>query len=528
MSGHHTSPTTMRIRTIIAAFVVMLCSSAALTARSLTILYPNGGETFTAGTPITVRWSESGLDDDDELEVEYTVDGDNWRRVARLDAGTGSVSWTPDRAGTSARVRVSMRREESVTDMSDADFTIAEDPAEATILVAPNGGETWRVGEPRTISWQVPADAIDVLLELSTNGGASWSTIATLPATMTQYRWTVPSLSPEDITLAIVRVSVAEAVDHFDVSDAPFTIRPHARITVIAPNGGERFAADAATVVRWSASGMSGDGPDVRAEYSIDSGRTWSGIATEDATDGFHAWVVPNTPTRHALVRVMTLDGAMGDTSDAVFEIAGDSVVTPPPPTRADSIVATAPSAGDVWIEGEYRSVTWTTSAADDDVAISALVRVSGSPIETVVPIRTVPAANAAITWIVPRFDATEVSVRLALQLVRAGIADTTASFIVRRKRTVAEIERGEEASIPRFYSDPAGALIDVRISEVRSGSVGLFTTGGELVATAALVDGRATIPVEGIAAGSYLLDVRADRDTTTRARRWTGTVVVR
>ena len=489
----------------VASLVVAGASTLAAIAQSLTIIAPNGGETYVAGAPITVRWSESGLQNDDELEVEYTVDGENWRRIARLNAGTGMVTWTPDRSGTSARVRVIMRRNESVGDESDGTFTITPDPLDATVVIAPNGGEVWRVGETRTISWQVPPDAVDVLIELSTNGGATWSAVATVPATSTQYAWTVPSISSQDIALAVVRVSVAEALDHFDVSDAPFTIRQQPRVTVISPNGGERFARDSATIVRWSTAGVGEDGPEVRAQYSVDAGATWTTIATEDATNGLHAWIVPDRPTKRALVRVIAVDGSIGDTSDAYFEILGDSVIDPP--TRDDSIRIVTPSSGAIWIEGDYQTISWRASTADDSVAVSVLFDATDA---TQLGIRTVPVLNEAITWKVPRLGDTAVRVRLIARLIAADIADTSDVVTVLPRNVAGITNNSGVTMIAQVSPNPATSHIDVRVEGgPTDGIIVMYATDGSEVRSMRLERGVGRISLEGLNAGAYYVVVR-------------------
>lgn len=497
-----------------AAFVALLALAASVAAaQSVTIIEPNGGETFTAGVSnVTISWLEAGLDSDDELEVEFTVDGTNWRRVDRVGPDIRTVSWIPDRSGTSARVRVTSKNNGSVTDMSDGTFVINQDPNDITAVITPNGGEVWQMGETRTIAWQAPADAVNVLLELSTNGGSSWTQIATVPATTTQYSWMIPSLGEQDITTALVRVSVAEAIDHFDVSNAPFTLRarPRAVLTLIAPNGGERYRVDSATTVRWTTQNLPQDGPEVRVEYSADSGRTWAFIATEDATGGSHSWIVPRRPTRFALVRVVAATGPLGDTSNAVFEIYADSVSNPPVDTTGtDSIRITEPREGDAWREGEYQRIAWTSSVTDDSVVVTAIVRSENGDLRSPIEIAALPIANGATTWIVPRLEDSLAEARFVIRLLNSGVADTSGAVTIRHKPAVARVDGDiAEADALRISPNPATDRIELRLAGDGRESARIVAADGRIVRTVEIDGGTTAVPLAGLAAGSYVVEV--------------------
>ena len=87
-------------------------------------------------------------------------------------------------------------------------------------VTAPNGGEQVVVGSAQTIRWSSSA-VTDVRVELSTDGGATFSTIAaSTPAAAGSLAWTVPA-TPS--TAALIRVSdTASAAT--DRSDAAFAI----------------------------------------------------------------------------------------------------------------------------------------------------------------------------------------------------------------------------------------------------------------------------------------------------------------
>ena len=62
-------------------------------------------------------------------------------------------------------------------------------------LAAPNGGDTLMVGSTYSISWRSNQLSPDMNIELSTDGGNNWDTIATgiLDCHQSSYLWAVPN-----------------------------------------------------------------------------------------------------------------------------------------------------------------------------------------------------------------------------------------------------------------------------------------------------------------------------------------------
>ena len=99
-------------------------------------------------------------------------------------------------------------------------FGGAPPPASVTVT-APNGGESWAAGSAQNITW-TSANLTNVKLDYSTDGGASWTAIATsVSASAGSFSWTVPSTAT---TQALVRVSDAADGVPSDASNAVFTI----------------------------------------------------------------------------------------------------------------------------------------------------------------------------------------------------------------------------------------------------------------------------------------------------------------
>jgi hypothetical protein len=485
---------------------------------SLTLTYPNGGEVFHVGTTTTIRWNEVNIGQ--EVEIEYSENGGGrWRGIDKVDPGVGSISWKiPNRISTTVLVRV-ITKDERISDVSDMVFEIAADPAEAAILLSPNGGEVWTEGEQQMVTWQLPADAADALLEFSTDNGATWTEVATVPATPAQYQWTIPHIADQEITTARMRVSVAEAVDHFDISDAPFILRPkpivvtpQPGIILDFPNGGEEFAVDSLVRIAWTSKDVAGN---VTIEFSENGGASWSGITTIEVTEGRYSWKVPNRVTKAAMIRIATLDGKSGDTSDAFFAITRE-VVQPVSELRVVS-----PNGGEVWAEGEQRQIAW--NASPDIAFITIEMTTDGGASWRMID--TVSALQGSYDLVVPASGIQRTltaMVRLTNLAAPAMTDRSDAAFQI-----VPHIEAGTEAA-----ADPAAALRLIGITPNPVSAQGLirwqqpsgetqltiYSARGELLRTFNPGTRSAgmhsfSIDADTLPAGTYLVELRADGD---------------
>ncbi|MCS7177504.1 MAG: immunoglobulin domain-containing protein [Candidatus Kapabacteria bacterium] len=97
-------------------------------------------------------------------------------------------------------------------------------------VLEPNGGETWCAGSTRTIRWN--STGVDyVTIELSSNGGQTWTTLATnVPASSGSWSWTIPS-NQQPGSQYRIRISDASDAQLFDGSDGNFSISGPPQIT---------------------------------------------------------------------------------------------------------------------------------------------------------------------------------------------------------------------------------------------------------------------------------------------------------
>ena len=97
----------------------------------LTIIQPNGGEVWLMGSVHQIKWDGTNLKDSDHLIIQYSRDGGaGWFRIAQdIPVLSFSYSWHVDNFPTTqGRVKILLQRNRSITDRSDANFTVRRSP----------------------------------------------------------------------------------------------------------------------------------------------------------------------------------------------------------------------------------------------------------------------------------------------------------------------------------------------------------------------------------------------------------------
>jgi YD repeat-containing protein len=291
----------------------------------ITLQSPNGGESYYVGANVDITWSSSGMVGN--VKIEYSIDnGTSWTLITSSTANEGHYSWTaPGTPSSQCLVRVS-EMDGYPSDTSNAVFTIAALPV--ITIITPNGGEQLEIGTTYGIQWESTALLSDMKIEYSTNNGSTWTTLVE-STDQYSYDWTVPNTPSEN---CLVRVT-DNVNGVFDVSDAVFTIYEPAYITITSPNGGEFWVTNTNHDITWTTIGPVGN---VKIEYSLNNGASWTTIVSSTLNDGSFTWTVPGTTSDNCLVKITDIDNYPTDSSDAVF-----SIVLPP------GITVTSPNGGE-------------------------------------------------------------------------------------------------------------------------------------------------------------------------------------
>lgn len=313
----------------------------ATTAPTLTVLSPNGAETWSAGVVHTITWATGGVAGNVLIQINRNYPNGTWDNVVASTANDGSYAWTVAGPATStARLRISSISQPAIVDSSNANFTIV---MPSVSLITPNGGENWTVGSVQTIRWTKTSTIGNCLVRIKRDyPNGSWEYITTTADTF--YNWTVSAPTETDCRIYVYQET---DVNISDTSAADFTISgPY--LTLDHPNESVSMTPGSTYTIDWTRYNFTGI---CKAEvnYNYPTG-PWNLIADSIAVDSL-VWPVPATGSTTARVRVMSHQyAAAGDTSNNPF------VIQPP------FLQVTAPNTAVTWLTGTTQNVTWTHS----------------------------------------------------------------------------------------------------------------------------------------------------------------------
>jgi|GEM_PF-2225285 len=165
---------------------------------AITVLSPNGGETYTSGSPQSITWNSRGL----SKTIKITLWKNNTKVgviASDVDPAPGVYNWNAGvlfngatvSGGTGYAVKIKEKGTE-VVDFSDGTFTI-ESPFIA--VTSPNGGESWTVGSTRDITWNAAGVTKTFKITLWKNGAPVGTITSGIAASGRSFTWTVGKLA---------------------------------------------------------------------------------------------------------------------------------------------------------------------------------------------------------------------------------------------------------------------------------------------------------------------------------------------
>lgn len=211
--------TQVAVRTISNTMTTMT-ADLYVTGATLTMTSPNGGEVWYTGESRAITWSGSGFSGNVKIELNRTYPVGGWETLYASTSNDGTQNWTVSGTVTSqARMRVTSVSLPAITDLSDANFTIA---APFISLLAPDGGEMWTVGFATPINWSSGGFSDNVKIELNrAYPSGTWETLFASTSNDGSESWTPTTPATQT---ARVRISRVSAPSLQDVSAANFTI----------------------------------------------------------------------------------------------------------------------------------------------------------------------------------------------------------------------------------------------------------------------------------------------------------------
>jgi hypothetical protein len=191
----------------------------------ITVLGPNGGESWDLGAQVLITWSSVNVDG--QVKVSLHKNGEFYKTIANTTENDGEITYDvpmdidPDGDYT---VRVRSVDNTSIKDFSDNTFAIDEGNNTPNITVlSPNGGEIWTQNQQAIITWS--SNAIPGLVKISLHkNGSYYKNIAVTTENDGEYIWNVPAYVSAGNEYT-VRVRSVDDIGIVDFSDATFSVQ---------------------------------------------------------------------------------------------------------------------------------------------------------------------------------------------------------------------------------------------------------------------------------------------------------------
>ncbi len=264
---------------------------------------------FLVGDTVVLRWSTRGVLE--QVTLEGSPDGITWTAFATGQPNAGSLQVVlPDQPSRTYRFRLTATGPWQ-TQVVSAPVVLLHRPD----WVVPAAGDTLQLGGFVTLNWTPTGVGGTVQLELSQDGGNTWTVIHSFVPDTGGFTWTVSGTPTDQAMFRVVHTGYPLA----QAEVGPVVIRSNAALTLLNPNGGDTLFVGDTLTVQWSAVGVQ----QVALLLSPDSGLTYLTVAPAlDAAAGGYAWVVPDHPTPYGKMRVQDVSQpALFDESDAFFAV---------------------------------------------------------------------------------------------------------------------------------------------------------------------------------------------------------------
>ena len=321
----------------------------------------------------TVSWIAEDSDGD-PLTISLALQEDNglaWEELANDLLPMGGLALDSSRLTIGPSYRLRLRASDGLyrVEVLSTPFRLArggilagEQPPEL-LIDAPSAGAEWSA--THEIRWRISGFADQeprISLDISSDGGQSWSSLATDLRRMTAYPWDTSRVADGYYLLRVTayegKTRISQTSESVKISNPGGNIPS---ISLLSPRQGELWSG--VKEVRWRAFDPDGDRLAVGLEYSLDLGATWQTLAKGLTDMDTHIWDTTSMPNcDHVRLRATVNDGRFTATvmSDGVFNVYNPHGLL---------VALLTPQGGECW-SGSQRIVWRTVQGTDRRVAV--------------------------------------------------------------------------------------------------------------------------------------------------------------
>ena len=194
-----------------------------------------------------------------------------------------------------------------------------------------------------------------------------------------------------------------------------------ASVTLISPSGGEDYEAGEDVSITFSNYELSGD---IILELTTD-GSTFTTIATKSiqpSTSSWHDWIVPNTPTTNAQIRISSTDDpSISDISES-FTIRGTEV-------EDTTVTLVSPTGGEKYTVGEEVRILFSNNGISGDIVLTLIIE-SPPSLFQITTKSVQPHTSSWFYWIVPNNPTTTAKIAIS-SATDTSITDSSDYFTI-------------------------------------------------------------------------------------------------
>jgi Metallo-peptidase family M12B Reprolysin-like/Viral BACON domain len=368
-------------------------------ADTITLTSPDGGESWTALSSHNITWTTTGTVGN--VKIEYSANnGSSYNTISASTNNDGTHSWTvPNTISSQYLVKITEASDASVSDSSDAVFSIVSAGTATISVTSPNGGESWTALSSHNITWTTTGTVGNVKIEYSSNNSSSYNSITASTNNDGTHSWTVPNTISSQYLVKITEASDASVTDTSDATFSVVASGSSATLTLTSPNGGESLAVSSTSAINWTSTGSISN---VKLQYSTNNGSSWTNIISSTADDGAYNWTVPNAVSSNCKIKIIdAADASVSDSSDAVFSIVSANTAT---------ISITSPNGGESIDAASTHTIKWTSTGTVGNVKIQYSAN-NGSTYNTII---SSTANDGKHNWTVPSVNSSKCLVKIS------------------------------------------------------------------------------------------------------------------
>lgn len=315
-----------------------------LPAPTITIVYPNGGESIAEGIPIDIYWNSVSVN---TLKIEYSINnGLNWQLISsNVNASLGQYTWNvPNTPSNFALIKLTDNANSSVSVQSLSTFSIL---SPQLLLQNFPVGLTFDVYSNLNINWTSLALNNQLLkLEYSVNNGLNWIVFANDVPNIGLYQWFI-SCPPTDSCR--IKISLQSNPNIYSISTNTIKIiATSPTLVLLTPTSQEIIGAGSIYPIKWFSYAVNY----VRIELSINGDTIYNLITPfAPAINGIYYWQVPaNLNALNCRIKISNAANTnLSSINVGVFSV------------EPGNIHVTSGNTSSTYIAGSTEQITWTS-----------------------------------------------------------------------------------------------------------------------------------------------------------------------